>query len=80
MKMKVDIDQIHTLTIAPGEALLVRLPVGTSMATMNAMHAHLVSILETKKIVVYASDKIEFLKIQLEEQVVDELIERELKK
>ena len=78
--MKVDIEKIHTLTIAPGEALLVKLPTGTSMSTMNAMHSHLVSVLETNKIVVYASDKIDFLKIKLEEQLIDDLIEKELKK
>lgn len=80
MKMQINIEQINTLTIKPGEALLVKCPSGTNMATLRQFQQYLVELLETKKIVVYADDNIEFLKVQLDEQVIDNLIESELRK
>jgi len=80
MKMNVNVEEIKTLKIAQNEALLVKCPNGTSMATIRQFQNYLVNLLETNKIVVYASDSIEFLKVQLEEQVIDNLIDTELKK
>lgn len=80
MKMQVNISEIHKISLKEGEVLIVRLPDNESQETMGRFRKYLGEMLETKRVIVYCGQKIEFLKLGLEEALVDELIEKELRK
>ena len=80
MKMQINISELQKITLKEGELLVVKMKEADRI-TMDRFARYLREMLETKRVLVYsAPEDIEFLKLGLEEALVDEFIEKELSK
>lgn len=74
------ITQVQTISLAKDEVLLVRLQQGLSLQAMRRFEARLKEVLNTDKVLVFSVDDASFLKVKLEEKLIDEIVDREIQK
>ena len=73
--------EIKSITLSKDEVLLVRFSHGTiGRDQMLPFQERLCSMLQSQNILVYCADDIEFLKIRLEDKLINKLIDDEIQK
>jgi len=80
VKSLIAVEDIKKVSLAPNELLLIKLPEGSSLELMAKWRDAVQESLNSPNVLVYTSNKIEFLKIALEEKMINKLIDDELQK
>lgn len=80
MNISIPIESIKTLKLEHNEILIIKLAPGTPQTTRQQWVKVFSKITGHDKIVVYASDNVEFLKVELKERLIEQLIDEEIQK
>lgn len=79
--MKFDQLEINKISLKEDEILVIRIKEKeTTQATVQRFCQLFKDAMGTNRVVVYTGTQLEFLKLKLEEHLVDEFIEKELRK
>lgn len=74
--MTVEIEKLQTIKLEPNEVLVVHLKdTYADLHTIKQIQEYLRNLLETQRILVYSGGQIDFLKVQLEEKLVDKFVD-----
>ena len=74
------IKDVTKISLRADEVLLVRIPRDVPQSTMHKFFNMLTGALNSQNVIVYSCDNIDFLKVALEEKLIDKLIEDEIQK